>query len=157
RLGKVPENELVKMNNPSTVLPPAPMPDHDPLFDYDCIILGDVMPEQITPAERTRLEKYVADRGGTLVVLAGKRAMPLSFVPPVDDRKPATPADDKQDPLIKMLPITQARAIAPLEGFPVTLTEEGKQTEFMKLEAEGPVEDNLKRWATMPPHGWGVI
>src|SRR5205823_5132635 len=116
----------------------------DPLFEYDCIILGDVLPEQITPAERTRLERYVADRGGTLVVLAGKRAMPMAYLPPVDDKKPAPlPMDDKQDPLIKMLPITQARTIAPPEGFPVTLTEEGKQTEFMKIEAEGTTEDNL--------------
>jgi hypothetical protein len=157
RLGKVPESELAKMNNPSPVLPPAPKPEQDPLFDYDCIILGDVMPEQITPAERIRLEKYVADRGGTLVVLAGKRAMPLAFLPPADEKKPAAAADDKQDPLIKMLPITQAHAVAPEEGFPVTLTEEGKQTEFMKLEAEGSVEDNLKRWSTMLPHGWGIV
>ncbi len=158
RLGKVSEKDLEKMNNPSPVLPAVTTPDQDPLNDYDCIILGDVLPEQISPVERKRLEKYVADRGGTLVVLAGKRAMPMAYLPKDGDKaKPVGPMDDNQDPLIKMLPITLARAVAPQEGFPVTLTEEGKQTDFMRLEGEGSTEDSVKRWLSMPPHYWGVV
>jgi hypothetical protein len=165
RLGKIPEKELEKQMNPLIALPPAPEADRDPLFDFDCIILGDVQPEQLGQAERLRLQKYVADRGGTLVVLAGKRAMPQAFLAPQAPNDPlgnppappAPGADDKQDPLIKMLPIENPHVVAPLEGFPVTLTEEGKQTDFLKLEAEGTIEDCLKRWAEMPRHYWGVV
>jgi hypothetical protein len=138
------------------------MPDHDPLFDYDCIILGDVMGEQLSPADRARLEKYVADRGGTLVILAGKRAMPMEYLDtraaelPRPDRAPAD-ADVKKDPLIRMLPITDPRVVAPEEGFGVTLTEEGKRTDYLKLESEGEGDANVKRWAELPRHHWGVI
>src|SRR5205823_225848 len=84
RLNKITKADLEKLNYPMSALPPLPTAekekDKDPLFEYDCIILGDVTREQLPRAERLRLEKYVADRGGTLVVLAGKRAMPLAFL-----------------------------------------------------------------------------
>jgi hypothetical protein len=162
RLGKVPEKDLEKINHPLSALPPAPKPEQDPLFDYDCIILGDVMGEQLKPAERARLERYVADRGGTLVILAGKRAMPMAYLDaraaelPRPDNAPAGP-DLNKDPLIRMLPITDPRVVATEEGFAVTLTEEGKQTDYLKLETEGLGEDNLRRWAELPRHYWGAI
>src|SRR5262249_10810432 len=92
RLGKVPEDELKKMHNPALKLPALPpdKPDDDPLLDYDCIILGDMAPERLSEADRKRLERYVADRGGTLVVLAGKRGMPLAFLPKGQGGDPAT-------------------------------------------------------------------
>src|SRR5262249_55028096 len=75
RLGKIPEDELKKSNNPSLTLPAEP----DAYAAYDCIILGDVSPAQLPLAERLRLEKYVADGGGTLVLVAGKRFLPRAF------------------------------------------------------------------------------
>ena len=162
RLGKVPEDELRKMNNPWLTLPPpkAGKPEEDPLFAYDCIILGDVTPEQLSLPERLRLEKYVAERGGTLVVLAGKQAMPLAYLalPPAKPGKgPGGDKNEGTDPLIKMLPIESAEEVAPETGFPVTLTEEGKQAEFLRLETEGGVKETLERWAAMPRHYWGVV
>jgi hypothetical protein len=47
--------------------------------------------------------------------------------------------------------------VAPPEGFPVTLTEQGKEADFLKLEGEGTPRENLARWAAMPPHYWGVV
>jgi hypothetical protein len=106
------------------------------------------MPEQLPPADRLRLEKYVADRGGTLVLLAGKRAMPLAYA---NDRAAGT----DEDPLLRLLPVEQPRSVQPADGFRVALTEEGKLTPFLQMD---PAPDqSLGRWADFPPHFWGVV
>ena len=76
------DEELEKIGSPRQHLPAGP----DALADYDCIVLGDVSPEQLPPADRQRLEKYVAERGGTLVIVAGKRYMPMAY-PDADGRR----------------------------------------------------------------------
>jgi hypothetical protein len=144
RLGKIPEDELRKVGNPALALPADP----DALAGYDCIVLGDVTPEQLPAADRARLEKYVADRGGTLVVLAGKRAMPLAFL-----NAPRAGADE--DPLLRLLPVEQPHAVSPRDGFPVALTAEGKLTPFLQLDPEADQSD--ARWAELPRHFWGVV
>src|SRR5262249_18601672 len=116
--------EARQLGLPRQQLPAGP----DALAEFDCIILGDVAPEQLPPADRLRLEKYVADRGGTLVVLAGKRSMPLAY--------PDLAAGGETDPLRKLLPIEAPRVANLPEGFPVTLTEEGRETAFMRLGAD---------------------
>ena len=63
------DDDLDKIGSPRQHLPAGP----DALADYDCIILGDVSPGQLPLADRQRLEKYVAERGGTLIIEAGKR------------------------------------------------------------------------------------
>jgi hypothetical protein len=145
RLGKIAEEELEKIGNPRMKLPA----ETDALSGYDCIVLGDVMPEQLPPAERVRLEKYVADRGGTLVILAGKRAMPLTFL--------ANDLDKSDDPLIKMLPIDPPRsASVDLSlGFHVSLTLDGREAAFLQMEPG--MEKSLARWKALPPHYWGVV
>jgi hypothetical protein len=143
RVGAVPEDDLRKAGNPWRELPAGP----DALSVYDCIILGDVTPEQLPPPERVRLEKYVGDRGGTLVVLAGKRAMPLAYAG-------ADPAAG-EDPLLRLLPIEQPRAVRPAAGFPLTLTFEGRSTPFLQMEPEP--DRNQQRWAEFPRHYWGVV
>src|SRR5262249_34452163 len=85
--------ELDQIGSPRQSLPAG----SDALSEYDCIILGDVSPEQLPPAERSRLEKYVSERGGTLVLVAGKRWMPLGF--------PEFEVNGQADPLRKLLPI----------------------------------------------------
>jgi len=82
RLGLIDEAALEKAGHPRLTLPALPDDKKavDPLLKYDCIILGDVTTEQLAFAERRRLEKYVAERGGTLVLVAGKRALPLQFL-----------------------------------------------------------------------------
>jgi hypothetical protein len=144
RLGQVPEDELKKAGYAWRSLPAEP----DALSAYDCIILGDVTPEQLPPADRVRLEKYVGDRGGTLVVLAGKRAMPLAFTGAAD-------SGPEGDPLLRLLPIEQPQAVRPPAGFPITLTFEGKSTPFLQMEPEP--DKNEQRWADFPPHYWGVV
>ncbi len=144
RIGQVPEDELKKAGYAWRSLPAGP----DALSAYDCIILGDVSPEQLPAADRVRLEKYVGDRGGTLVVLAGKRSMPLAFAGAAD-------AGPEGDPLMRLLPIEQPQAVHPTAGFPVTLTFEGKATPFLQMEPEP--DKNEQRWADFPLHYWGVV
>jgi hypothetical protein len=145
RIGKVPEDELKKLGNPSLTMPVEP----DALAGYDCIVLGDVSSEQLPPPERARLEKYVADRGGTLVILAGKRAMPIGFT-----SGPATARD--ADPLVKLLPIEKPRPFDSTRGFAIRLTDEGERVQFLRMEDGGP-DKSRERWAALPPHYWGII
>jgi hypothetical protein len=134
---------LEKMGSPREQLPAGA----DALAEYDCIILGDATAAQLPAAERVRLEKYVADRGGTLVILAGKRAMPLGF--------PDFDGTGEADPLRKLLPVEEPQVVAPADGFAVTLTQDGKDAEFMKLDADGG--KSVARWAELPRHYWGVV
>lgn len=131
--------DLTKMGSPRQTLPPGP----DALVDYDCIVLGDVSPAQLPPDDRARLEKYVADRGGTLVILAGKRFMPRAF-----------PADEG-DPLRKLLPIESTQIVSPAGGFRLALTEQGKQTRFLEMDADAGLSE--QRWRDLPPHFWAML
>ncbi len=142
RLGKIAEEELLQIGNPMLSLPEGP----DALAPFDCIILGDVTPDQLSPEDRARLERYVSDRGGTLVILAGKRAMPLGYLA-------AGAAED--DPLTRLLPIESPHVVKPVEGFGVTMTAQGSETPFLQLEDEPG--KSAARWAELPRHYWGVV
>jgi len=135
--------ELQQLGSPKQQLPAGP----DALAEFDCIILGDVGVEQLPAAERKRLEKYVAERGGTLVILAGKRFMPLVY--------PDAEANGEADPLRKLLPIESPRIVSPVEGFPVTLTQTGKETKFMEMDADPTKSASI--WRGLPRHFWGVV
>src|SRR5262249_6479588 len=149
RVGQIPEAELAKQGNPRLALPRREEGKDavDPLLRYDCIVLGDVSPDHLTSEDRRRLEKYVADRGGTLLLLAGQRLKPLAFRP--------EGAAGEDDPLLKMLPVERPHALSPLKGFPVTLTYEGQQTAFMQMDSTP--KDSAKRWAELPRHYWGLV
>lgn len=147
RVGKVPEEELSKLGNAALTMPTEP----DALAGYDCIVLGDVSPAQLPLAERVRLEKYVADRGGTLVLLAGKRAMPLAYM----NAMAILSGTSEVDPLLRLLPITNPRPFNSTRGFRVTLTDEGQRLSFLQMETTA--DQSQQRWAGLPPHYWAVI
>jgi hypothetical protein len=139
RLGKVPEDELRKVGNPALTMPAEP----DALASYDCIVLGDVTPEQLPAPERVRLEKFVADRGGTLVIVAGKHAMPLAYA-------------GGDDPIRRLLPIENPRPFESVRGAALRFTEDGERSPFLRLE-DGTPEKSRERWSLLPPHYWGII
>jgi hypothetical protein len=145
RLGRIPEKELEKSGNPKLKLP-APEQDGDPLFTYDCIFLGDVSPKDLPLGDRQRLRRYVSDMGGTLIIQAGKRFMPLDYF----DMPQAG-----NDPLVQLLPIASPEIIKSTSGFPLLLTREGNATTFLQLDS-GP-EQNRQRWAEFPNHYWAVV
>ncbi len=135
--------ELHKIGSPRQQLPTGA----NALSDFDCIILGDVSAEQLPLAERQRLEQYVGERGGTLVILAGKRSMPLAY--------PGIEADGETDPLRKLLPIESPRIVAPREGFSVTRTQAGKDTRFLEMDADPAKSAEI--WRDLPRHFWGIV
>jgi hypothetical protein len=141
--------QLEAMGSPRQQWPALPTtPDQpDPLNAFPCIILGDVDLNRLPLAERARLERYVADAGGTLVILAGKRHMPLEFLRTVGPN----------DPLRKLLPIESAHAYDPDDGFPLTVTQAGRDMRFLELDTEDR-EMNEALWAGRPrPWGWAVV
>jgi hypothetical protein len=134
--------ELNKIGAPRQQLPAGA----DGLADFDCIILGDVGVEQLPLAERQRLEQYVGERGGTLVIVAGKRFMPLAY--------PEIEANGESDPLRKLLPIESPHVVAPVEGFSLALTQAGKETKFLEMDADPG--KNVAIWRELPRHFWSI-
>lgn len=137
RLNLVDEAGTRKMGLPDLSLPKEP----EALLNYDCIILGDIAPEQLPKAERERLEQYVSERGGTLVLLAGKRSMPSDFAKP-------------GDPMAKLLPIRDPKPNRNDAGFKFALTAEGAQTSFLRLDPNPGLSAEI--WANLPPHFWAT-
>jgi hypothetical protein len=149
-VGAVEKSKLKTAGHPALELPTwaKDKKQADPLRKYHCIILGDVPPERLALAERERLARFVAERGGTLVLLAGKHAMPLLYLKQL--------ADDKQpDPLMKLLPVQNLQVIKPKDGFALTLTPEGEQAPYLQIEATAA--DSSKAWTKFPRHHWAVI
>lgn len=148
RLGLITEENLEKINNPRLKLPTANDPkQEDPLLRYDVIFLGDVAPENLPRADRQRLERYVAQTGGTLVLQAGKRSWPMEYL----HSKQA----GLSDPLVKMLPLADARPLSAQDGFTLGLTQDGQAKSFLQMESE-PVR-NQTFWTEMPKHFWGIV
>lgn len=46
---------------------------------FDVIVLGDIHPEELNEAAQKSIEKFVSQRGGTLVVVSGPNSMPHKF------------------------------------------------------------------------------
>ena len=141
RLGRIAEEELRKVRYAALALPPGP----DAFAPYDCLILGDVSPAQLPRGDRVRLEKYVADRGGTLVIVAGKRSMPLAFVG----------GSDPDEPLRRLLPIVEPHVVHTVKGFSLALTPDGQAAPFLKMSS--PAQESLDVWSLLPAHYWGVV
>jgi hypothetical protein len=132
--------------------------EDDGLTPYDCIVLGDVSPAQLPMKERQRLYDYVTKRGGTLVIVAGKRFMPQLFA----SLKTEGSAGSETDPLMKLLPITNPHVLNMPDGFQVTLTDDGRQTPLLKMEGNPLIqteEDLAKQRPAdeIQKHYWAVV
>ena len=127
-------------------LPALKLPaDADALAAFDGVILGDVTAEQLPIAARDRLERYVADAGGSLIVSAGKRFVPVGL----------SEVGTDTDPLRKLLPVKTARAFAPESGFAPAFTADGTRAWFLRLGDTPAASRDV--WAGFPPQGWGAV
>lgn len=84
-------------------------------FKFDVIILGDVSPQELGKEGIQTLERFVKDRGGALVVIAGPNQMPHAY---------------RETPLADVLPVRMNRpeiamARSPDQNFHFSLTQEG--------------------------------
>jgi len=138
RVTKATDETLRKFGIPARTMPDDP----DALAGYDCIIVGDVEPAQFGSTERGRLEKYVAESGGTVVFLAGKRSMPLALI------------DGENEPIRKLLPIKNPKVLDAKSGFPLALTADGQRSWFLQMGDTG--SESQAQWNRFPPHYWAV-
>jgi hypothetical protein len=140
RIGAITDDaELRRSGTPATKLP-----DDTEVFSfYDCIVLGDIEPTQFTQQDWKQIEKYVSDAGGTLVLSAGKRAMPLLHM------------GHGSDTLRKLLPIRDPYVFESQEGFSLEMTEEASAAWFLSLGDNHA--DSLAVWNQLPRHYWAAI
>ncbi len=147
RLNKIAENDLEKMNWPARTLPT----ESEVWSAYDCVILGDVTPDQLTMEDRERIEKYVSDRGGTLVLLAGKRAMPMAYTASSADPTSSKP----KDPIARLVPLKEPRVVTDDTGWSIGPSKEGERTWFLNMKDDQM--ENLARWKNLPAVRWAVV
>jgi hypothetical protein len=98
---------------------------------YRIVILGDLAPDELTPQQQDLLEKYVGERGGTLIIIAGDDAMPASYV---------------NQTMGKLLPVTRVR-LPPSKQTPFDLyvSAEGSSNAAVQLAADTAESERLWR------------
>ncbi|MCA8994393.1 MAG: hypothetical protein KDA88_20615 [Planctomycetaceae bacterium] len=89
--------------------------DESEWFKFDVIVIGDVSPQELGNEGIQTLERFVKDRGGALVVIAGPNHMPHAYR--------ATPLADVLPVLMSRAAIATARS--PDQSFHFSLTQEG--------------------------------
>jgi hypothetical protein len=120
-----------------------------PFAAFDIVIVGDVAPHQVQQAGWDLLHRYVREEGGTLVLIAGKRFMPLGY---------------RSDTLDNLLPVERLREIelsgpdqtgAPTDrGFRLQLTPDGESQAMLQFDPDDV--ENRRMWGSLPGHPWGL-
>jgi hypothetical protein len=114
------------------------------LFRYDIVILGDLPRETFSAAQLEALRRFVQERGGSLVVIAGERFMPWEYG--------GTPLAD----LLPVLLPDRREEIVSDDPFRLQLTDAGRQHPMMTLAAKP--EENARIWRELPGMYWcGVV
>jgi len=113
-------------------------PQREELLGYDLVFLGDVEPRLLTDAEWLGLKELVAEAGGALVVIAGKRFMPGAY---------------RHRLLEPMLPIAPASAaVTPGPATEPWLLHPVRNDAMLRL-ADDP-ETQGQAWRELPPIFW---
>ena len=98
---------------------------------YRIVILGDVLPTQLTPDRQRVLRDYITEGGGNLIIIAGKDAMPGAYV---------------NQPLGAMLPVEAGDSALPAQNpFYLHLTDEGSMTIATQIAENPGVSEKLWR------------
>jgi hypothetical protein len=121
-----------------------------PFAEKDLVILGDVSPEYLPPEFFQLLDQFVSEAGGTLVIIAGKNDMPLSY---------NNPTLDKLLPVRDLAPVNisgEAGIGSPEDrGFHLTMSPEGEGEPFLQFAAD-PLT-NRQIWQSLPGFNWGLL
>ena len=110
---------------------------------FDVIVLGDVPPDQFDAADLDALRRFVEDRGGVLVVVAGPRHMPHDYTGTVLESIVPVRIDRSQKK--DVLDVAD-------KGYHIRLSPEGRQSVVMR-QSLNP-EANLETWRGFPPIYW---
>ncbi len=116
--------------------------DETEWMTFDVVILGDVAPDVLAEPEQAILRRFVEQRGGTLVVIAGPMHMPHAYA---------------DGPLARMLPVTCEPLSGPAAGppeeqFHLALTAEGRESVVMRQKVNP--DENREVWRNLPPLYW---
>ncbi len=109
---------------------------------FDVVILGDVPPASLEKEDAEALHKFVTERGGTLVVIAGPSYMPHAY---------------EETLLAEVLPVsfepsTQAVFQAPEPQYRLAMTPAGREDVILRQKVD-PAE-NREVWNALPPLYW---
>ena len=113
------------------------------LFGYDLILFGDISPDVLPASTPENLAAFVAEGGGSLAVLAGKRFTPSAY---------------RNTPLERMLPVelgaTRLGTAGEIASRPLQLelTDEGLDAAFLNLDDDP--ERAAERWKILAPIYW---
>lgn len=123
---------------------------NSPFAEPDLVIIGDVSPAGLPDNGWKLLEKYVAESGGTLVMIAGKNHMPLGH---------------RSEIVARLLPMTNlqptnitgaASTGSPRErGFHLHLTTEGVREPMLHFDADPAANQQI--WQSLPGFLWGLL
>jgi len=109
---------------------------------FDAIVLGDVPPSALPDGQMQAIRKFVTERGGTLIVIAGPNYMPHAF---------------SRTALAEILPTTAEPTEgfvggARKTGFRIALTTAGRDSVVMRQQVEP--ERNQAVWDAVPDLFW---
>lgn len=104
----------------------------DEWMRYRVVILGDVSPKEFSEQSQRSLREYVAERGGTLFLIAGPGGMPDAFT---------------GMPLAELLPVESAGTSDRRTGYLLDLSAEGRMADALQLADEPQL--NVSLWRTM--------
>jgi hypothetical protein len=114
--------------------------DERSLFEYDILMLGDVPRSYFSDAQLAAIRRFVEDRGGSLIVIAGEKHMPSEY---------------RGTPIEAVLPVVVPpvpEQVVTDEPFPIVLTPEGRQDPLLRLAADP--NENARIWSSLPGHFW---
>lgn len=135
----------------AATLPPL-TPGPDPLGAFEAIVLGDVSPADLPDADWARLESFVAERGGTLIVGAGPRSW--AALASQETIRKLLPVTGPQPVAIEASAIDPARpALAP--GVAIVPTEAALDAATWPMFAmASEASQNRSTWAGLPRLPW---
>lgn len=114
------------------------------LFRYDLVIFGDVDPKALSLAQQENLNKFVAEFGGALVVVAGRKFMPAAYRRSLLERTLPVELDAPG-----LEPSPDAPAEKPIR---LQLTPAGRASPMLRLSDKD--EENVALWQQLPPVFW---
>ncbi len=122
----------------------APPEDEAEWMKFDVMVLGDVEPSVLREEHLEAIRKFVTERAGTLIVVAGPRHMPHAYAKTaLSDLLPVSFVDPEPD----------VSYFAPPEPhFRIALTAEGRQHVITRLKVDA--EENLTTWNEVPDIYW---
>jgi len=122
----------------ATLLPASPQE----WMKFDVIVLGDMPVEAFSEEQLQTLRKFVVERGGTLIVIAGPNHMPHAF---------------SDTPIEEVLPVTFEASNKPIDGavtagFRTALTTAGRDSTVLFQDVDP--DRNLAVWNAVPAIYW---